>query len=952
MATVVQQPELIGAVQGQYHTVYQPPSDNGGTFLNNLLQLGQGIKDYQDQNKDANLALGAADEADGVIRDVSVLNQKYYDQGHAYQGIVNQQAQNTAQFKQEATQGAQQGLRADEILAMGSKYTQSNVQSILDSDLDPNIKELLYKSSIQDHVAQQKQTTSSLQQQAQLTELNSRSTRASYLTQQFSDPNLDVDSRGMLLGSYLNLATAGRMNAGDKPEEAFNGAVQEVTGVIKYVNGLIKQDPTNPTNIALANNLRQALPQLQASGAVPLSVIGEMQDIVADTHKTLQHENANAAELQQVQLLSDAYAKNDWSTDKANAQLKAIQEGAAKGYYTSDTSVKLSNGIVAFTKSQAEKATSAKPNAVQITQSGMSLSAYQGAGYGGESEYSKAYLQGFLSTSAAPMEAGIKAFTYASANTEFLPTLMKESSEVMVRQFSGALNYTAIQSQQDPNFQRKQENFNQFANLYRTINNTQGATNAVQLLAALPDNQRSIVQQVIDNNGSITDVQQFLANPIQTERYRTNLDTQVKGFNYETGGFSNWFGSDAGNGILGGEIPAQRNWYGGVLNENLRNVYANYYADVSKGDSGLVTSSTNADPKSLIPNMNAKGMIFKTDDSYSSMVVNSAKATILRNIKGYDNTTIPSDFVGMGVTAQRNVIAKMANVDPSQVLVKSTGVGATGYIQFTPYDKAGNALAVNGNLNGVNIPVNTFINNVKNIYQRRSGEFKAKNQTFTADGVNNYGGIGGNASFTVNTKGTFGTTNLRTSTGGSIQANIPNLMTVPYNGNTDLTKSWINHLNQYESFSTGAQAVQGLGTSRNSTNIGHGVSLTMNPSWQSKFAGAKTPQDVLNVQAAFTAENMRNIQSAASKVGVPVATTAPYPQQHVPTQLLLADAKWHGGQGGLNGVVKVLQQPNVTSALAQLKTLPIYKHTTADKLETDQRNVWYRKAVQNYFNNK
>lgn len=950
---MIQQPELQQATVGQYRERYQEPQNNGD-FLNNLLAIGKGLVDSQNTDKDANLALGAADEANGAIRDVSFLDQKYYNQGHAYQSIVNQQTQNASAFKQDATQAAQQGASADDILTLGNPYTTSNVDAIRNANLDPDIKTKLYQASIQDHVAQQKQVTASLLQQAQITEVNARATRASSLAQQFTDSTLDGDTRGILIGSYLNNAIAGRMVTGEKPEEAFNGAVGEVTGVIKYANTLIKQDPTNPQNIALANNLRQSLPMLQSSGKVPLPVLSEMQDVVADTQRTIQHENGNSIELKQTQLLNDAVVgKTNWSVDLANQQIQGIQQAQAQGVINSDKAVSLISGITSFTKSQMEKATSAKPNASQIIGSGMSLSAYQGAGYGDESSYSKSYLQGFLSTSASPMEAGVKAFTYASNTTEFLPTLQKESSEVMVRQFSGALNMSPQQAQQDQNFQSKQQAFQQFTQLYNTYKNRDGGTNSLALLAALPDNQRSVVQQVLDNNGSMSDAMQLLSNPTQTERYRSNLEAQIKNFNYDKGGLSNWFGSDAGTGILGNEIAKRRTWYGGTDNENLRSVFANNIADVAKDSaSGLVTSSTSESPNTLIPNMQSKGMIFKASDNNSSMVVNSAKATMLRNIKGYDNTVIPDSYVGVAITNFRNAVAKMANVPANQVLAKSTGIGNTGYIQFTPYDRDGKPLAANKALNGVNIPINSFVTNVQNTYQELSGKYKAKNQTYTADGVNNYGGIGGNASFTVNTKGTFAPTTLRTSNGGTVQANIPNLMTVPYNGNTDLTKSWINHLNQYESFSLNAQQVQGLGTSRNSTNIGHGVSLTMNPSWQSKFAGAKTPQDVLDLQAQFTADNMKNIQSSASKVGIPVATTAPYPQQHVPTQLLLADAKWHGGQGGLNGIVQVLQQPDVNSALSKLRTLPIYRHNAPDKLESDQRNVWYRQAVQNYFNNK
>lgn len=952
MPTQVQQPELQQAIVGQYRERYQDPQGNGD-FLNNLLAIGKGIKDQQTDARDANLALGAADEADNVVRDVSFLNQKYYNQGHAYQAIVNQQAQNTALFKQDATQGASQGFGAQDILELGKPYTQSNVQAIVDADLDQDIKQKLYQSTIQDHIAQQKQVTASLLQQAQVTELNSRATRASSLAQSFTDPSLDPDARNIMLSSYLNTATAGRMNAGDKPEEAFNGAVGEVTGVIKYANTLIKQDPTNPNNIALANNLRNALPALQASGNVPLSILSEMQDVVSDTQHTIQHENGNAVELQQAQTLNDALVSNQWGADQANTQIRTIQDLQANHVINSDKAVSLINNVTSFTKSHMEKALSAKPNSAQIVMSGMSLSAYQGAGYGGESEYSKAYLQGFLSTSQSPMEAGAKSFTYASGSAEYLPTLMRESSDVMTRQFSGALNMSPEQAQKDPNFQRKLDNFNTFKQLYNNVKNQQGGANVSMLLSGLPDNQRSIVQQVLDNNGTMSDAMQLLANPIQTDRYKQNLDAQIKNFDYDKGGLPNWFGGLSGTGALGREIPVQRKWYGGVANDNLRNVFANQIADVAKDSaSGLTTSSTTTDPKDLVTNMQAKGMFFRGADSYSSMVVNSAKATTLRNIKGYDNTTIPETYVGASITNFRSAVAKMANVDPSQVMVKSTGVGNTGYILFTPYDKDGRVLAANGALNGVPIKFDTFINNVKSTYQELSGKYKAKNQTFTSDGVNNFGGVGGNASFTVNTKGTFAPTTLRTSNGSTVSANIPNLMTVPYNGNTDLTKSWINHLNQYESFSTGAQQVQGLGTSRNSTNIGHGVSLTMNPDWKAKFDSAKTPQDVLNVQAQFTSSTMKNIQSAASKVGIPVATTAPYPTQHVPTQMLLADAKWHGGQGGLNGIVQILQQPDSASALNKLRTLPIYKHTTPDKLESDQRNVWYRQAVQNYFRNK
>ena len=63
------------------------------------------------------------------------------------------------------------------------------------------------------------------------------------------------------------------------------------------------------------------------------------------------------------------------------------------------------------------------------------------------------------------------------------------------------------------------------------------------------------------------------------------------------------------------------------------------------------------------------------------------------------------------------------------------------------------------------------------------------------------------------------------------------------------------------------------------------------------------------------------------------------------TNMMLADARWHGGKDGLDGYARALKAPNVNAAITALKNLEVYKQAGENSLRA-KRMV---QGVRQYF---
>ena len=155
MATIVQQPEL-GQVQQSNLQAVQKPTYNTVNLSDFAMKLmGQGQKyldDYDKENKDRLIALGASDYMNQYQRDVGFLDRKNYNQGRNIQSISEMRMARQQEFLSEVQRLAQDPNTTPEQLdELGQEYQRGNVDDIYNAtELDSDFKEKLYTQVIQE----------------------------------------------------------------------------------------------------------------------------------------------------------------------------------------------------------------------------------------------------------------------------------------------------------------------------------------------------------------------------------------------------------------------------------------------------------------------------------------------------------------------------------------------------------------------------------------------------------------------------------------------------------------------------------------------------------------------------------------------------------------------------------------------------------------------------------
>lgn len=124
--------------------------------------------------------------------------------------------------------------------------------------------------------------------------------------------------------------------------------------------------------------------------------------------------------------------------------------------------------------------------------------------------------------------------------------------------------------------------------------------------------------------------------------------------------------------------------------------------------------------------------------------------------------------------------------------------------------------------------------------------------------------------------------------------------------------------------------------------IGIGISKKHHPEWAAKLDAVKNdPVAMGKVTADFAKQYFQNFPRELAANGL---NTYNKPEYEL-TNIMLADARWHGGKAGLDGYAKALRMPDVNSALNALKNLEVYKQAGEKSLRAKRME----QGVQQYF---
>lgn len=949
---MVQLPESVMPTVSKLQAVEKPVKEGFSGFLNRVLpQVAEGIDKYQQDNTKKNIALGMADELNGISRDVSWLDSKNYETGKEVQKISSTQAANQQKYLTTVRSMAYEGKTADEIYEYGKQYLQENIDSVYYSGLNTKLKEMLYEAGIKETTVYQKAINGAIKEVTEVNAVKDANTRVAQYYSIFRNTDVTPEGANDLMDAMVQKSIASSIsNLGMKPAEAAANAEGEVVAMFKHWNDQL--DPSNPDTAKHAMALETAIRVAEERGHVSFKSLNELQ-LQANSSRS------NILQYNGVQM-ENRLLKMEWDAENSGTPLNVkqlqgyvdnVQGGVQQGLISPEVGNRLAERANSVLKSSNEKLLAGMYTPANILANGITLSQYIMAEKGGETSYSEKVFAGILTNAGGDqVTAGVTAMNFAiqgNRDGQYLPSLMRRGSETLVSQFVGVMSMTPEQAAKNPNYDNAQKAFEQFKGLYQKTVQGNG-TLAEEMLAGVPATHIDIVRDLIKQNGSLHSARDAVANPAEANRRRGMTVDAIKGINSDTLN-SNWFGNTMGG----------FRWWKGMSKDVQGAMTSNVQAVYNSSLSQLSVGVTTADPEKLYAHALKSGMHLQ-DGEYNDTMLSADSAKYYGNIK-HNGVIMSRNVVAAAADDIRREVAKQAGTIPDNVLVYSTNPNI---IAVQAFDKSGQLVLNAGGSawNGKVYTADEFTKRIKSKYDEQSTKYN-KGKSFLDPVTRTIGRIvneKGDLSFdkmmadrrayekakaandksVVNNNAYIG----RSLVGGNSPVQIAATHAVPFGGNVQLAQAWVTHKHNYEGWNSNIQVVRGTGTDRDADIIGSGLNVRGNPKWREKAIAAQgNPQKIADLEGEFSAAAFKRNQEAAAKVGMPVATTSGYDSRYITSQLLIADLSWHSGN--TRSAVKVLEQPTYAQAIAVLKKTAEYTHAP----DSHRRNVWRRNAVRDFY---
>lgn len=937
-------PTVVGLPQVQnYDTSGSQPlynkntNDLSGNLMDFIVGLGKGIKQKQDENKEADQALGQIDAINGVVREVGLLHQQNYNEGMKYGAIVQDHVKKDAQFKQNLNDLIANNPDAtpEDIQELATQTAKEEVATVFASSQGINDKALLadmYKQ-IPKFYAQrlaegQKALVSAAGERLQNIKGTSIADFIGYLNTESMDSPTLVNKYTTTLVSLKNAYVA----AGKSQLEASNAAEQDMLAAVTTIKDIAKLNPTSQGSIAWSNNTRTLLGEILKEPNIAPEFKSKLAGIVDDiTGKVLSEGDAmSSMETANYKLNKLSNPKTmDTTEDDVHAYIESRRQKFLNGEISASQLASdvnsVSSGFAEFT---GRKVTM-NPLPAQLAEMSYNEAHHN---YGtSASEWADYKLEWFNDQNPQNRSlAAYKAIGFATAGQSYMPELVQKAGLQAYREFGGILKMTPEQfAKLGDGSKYKSDAYAQFKSIVaQSI--SQGSPIADDLLSQLPDDVREAVRENITTGGTLGDLQSKLSTPIDYAIKSANFDKQVSNPDYkkmELGKY--WGGSSlASSGKYWGNKPSKT--------PQMQQAYAQALASVYKNDKSFYVSGATTDlPSNIGSNMSGKGSLISSPQGYTATPLNIPKVQAIQKAVGTGGDT--SYILGHTLDLYREKYAAEHHTDAKNVIAYSTGFGANGRIAFDIYDKDGVTL-----LAGASIDMHSLTNQVRKNYNAFKNEIKSKEAAHNMVGFDD---VKQANPVLYNKDGIFAT-NVQVRegySGNSYFVNLPNNITLPYNGNAGLGRAAINHLNLWEGWHNSIQQVKGAKT----FTVAQQVLVVDQNGRKTKYydmaKNARTPQDLMNLQGIYMRDNMSNLQASARKIGIPVATPVGYPKPFEQYQMLLTDAIWLGGTGGMNKLVDSLTTSNTTTeALGKLRQTAYYKNLQPD------RRKWVDNTVNNY----
>ena len=962
MPTQVKSPEIAQGRIPQLQAIVKPVEGRqlGALFSELLPQANAALQEYTEENKAYLIAQGRNDQINSVQREVSMFDRWNYEQGKEFQKISSTQAERQAQFTADVDRMTREGKSEDDIFQYGQQFLRESTDLIHNSALDGALKESLYDANLQENSAYHKIIGEKIREVAREREVFDANVRTANAAKLWMTGNFTPKQMADNISSYVQKAYTSKTSSrvGIAPAEAMQAAQDEVTAIFKFWKGSI--DPSDPKAAEYVNGLNSAMDAAMGEGVLSMDTLLDLQTQSNDLRTGIMQYNETQAQNAQDEFMWNIQSGNeDYNHDSVTRQIGIINRLENEGKISPEAARSMRNNLYKFGETQWNKVLTAELDPVKLIQQGISLQAFHGMGKGNEEKYSDLIAQGYDRISNGdPVRAGLEMINHGlrgDPNGESLPTLLKQGTTKVSSQFVNFLSMTPDQASKLPNYQNAVAAFEGLKQNYIKLK-AQGSPLADDLLAGIPEDQRGVVMGIFQNNGNMHSANQAIANAPQYNQRVGNVKKAIEGIRWDEEmenvrgkSFLGYHYDDVGGGV-GNRISGWGTDLRQQFAENMKAVY---------GDSTYALANGTTTPKTdlLVANAKAKGMHVKSPNNYSDALFTATAAEKYGNIQ-YKGVKLGRDYIGKGVDSLREQVAANFKIKPSNVLVYTSANGNQIIVQ--PFDDSGKLLG-GGKSNGIVFNSTDLTKRMQQAYDKDVNKQKKDTRTFEVVGqaFKEFGDTLGSTlnykeriakmrsderpSYQVNTNATLGKVPVNVG-GRTTTVQLPALASVPFNGNVQLANAWQSFLGNYEGFLDKARVVKGTGTDNDGYIIGNGVNLYAHPQLKQKALSVQgNPQGIMNLQAEFMADNMREQQAYAKKLGIPVATKQLYDPKFVSAQILLADYKWHNGN--YDTIFNIMNQPTYAKALAAMRKSKAYTHAGDDH----RRNIARRNMLRDYY---
>lgn len=966
MATLVQQPDLAQVQVSNLQAIQRPPETGQSLsdFAFKLLGEGQKFLDnYDKENKDRLIALGASDYMNEYTREVNFLERKNYQQGRDFSSVVSAQTQRRQTFGQELQRMVQDPtMTEDQIFDANKEFLQSTVNDIYESGLDSDLKEQLYQETLKENLQYQKMIGEGLQAAALDRYTGTARLLAAKTVTELAAVARTPEEQVEYVSTQFQLIKQGAIQSGyaKNEEEANTAATNTLKGAMDFWFKSI--DPKAPDAANSLNQLRDIGENLFAAGQYELA--GDIVQKVNDVQGKVLSFNDDM--LNRETLLDLTNFENDAVDYTYEDITLKVNDYAATGMYSDDTLTSIARQYYDIRRRKNEKLLQGDDD-IDPMSYGSYIQYEINGGVGGRSKWlAAAKVQ--AGKDAAALAGGGPVTNTAIANqliarqitaSDYMPELLDDAAELATTELAQWMGMSDDQIRETGGYEAYKASWNGLVQSYQALKNSNNTVGAERFLASIDSKHfpnKEVLRGLLETGAPLNSAKDALRDPIGTARQLELVGKARDSLNLETAKLDR-FWTTGHNGT----------WFNRTSDEVRENTLEVMKTHAMRHGSVLAPYMTSGSAANLMTGMEKANLMISTKgtpvfiDPHTGSRINSGQ---LRDANG---KVVAKDYFSRAIDAQRTVLAQnMGNkTDPNNIVVQQNGDS----LYFLIHDKDGNLLnnTASFSLQGTQLSMSRLVQAAAGIRDQDTKRAREKVTTvqrpqekFRPLGNIGFGTAAGSMAsgdytdtFVVKRDAVVhkGTVRLHGSN-KRVPVNLPASMTIPFGGNKDIAVAMANHWNQFEGFTdtaVTAKAIPGT-TSRTSTVIGWGITKKNHPEVFAKMQRAKSTQERVQINADFLGKYFSDSKLAenAQKAGIPLPSTAPYPKYLQNAYILLADGTWHGGSGGGSAVATALSKRTYAEAEAAFKNTVLFKAIPANH----PRNQWNLNTLRQYYNSK